>query len=76
MLPGLDFVTYTGANVSVDALTIDGAWTAGWLWDNESDRWLGFFPQWVPSIVNSVQTLQTGDIVAIVSPSGATWAMP
>ena len=76
VLPGLDFVTYTGANVSVDALTIDGAWTAGWLWDNESDRWLGFFPQWVPSIVNSVQTLQTGDIVAIVSPSGATWAMP
>ena len=75
VLPGLDFVTYTGSNVSVDDLTIDGAWTTGWLWDNESDQWLGFFPQWVPPLVNSVQTLQTGDIVAISSPSGATWAM-
>ena len=76
--PGVDIATYTGATANVGNLTFNGPFTSGWVWDNASRSWKGFFPVADPELaamLNQVTSVRPGDIVAIVSAAGVAWNM-
>ena len=67
--PGIDFILWTGEDTSVaDAIGDSGA-TAVYYWVSATQSWLSFFPGSAGLGVNSLTTLQQGEIYVVSTPS-------